>query len=155
MNNMQSTNYPQSTDNFSQVPASSVPPQSPPEVATYDDVLDVIDRFLLNNKHMNYEQEHHFNKGLSKPVSSKITAQRLITNINMLVIDHINTHNKDMTHKQKNILNHYLESVSSAGKIIDNIDIQVAGNELLCYIIGYMIKTLKNVNVNAIYDNDQ
>tara|TARA_R100000030_G_C3190166_1_gene108185 strand:- start:351 stop:530 length:180 start_codon:yes stop_codon:yes gene_type:complete len=59
-----------------------------------------------------------------------------------------------MSLKQKNILKHYLESVSSMSKILDNIEIKVAGDELLCYIVGYMIKTLKNVNVNTLYDDN-
>lgn len=152
MNNKQSTNSTQ--DNFTEVAASTIPPVKPENITTFDDVIKIIDEFLLNSSHGTYQQTHHVHKGLNKSVGSKITISKLVQNFNMLILDHVNNTNRDMSLKQKNIINHYLDSVSSMSKIMDNIEIKVAGDELLCYITGYMIKTLKKVNVNTLYDDN-
>lgn len=152
MNSKQSTNSTQ--DKFIEVAPTTVPPGQPDSVVTFDDVIETIDKFLSNTSHGTYQQTHHMHKGLSKSVGSKITIPKLINNFNMLILDHVNNSNRDMSLKQKNILKHYLESVSNMSKILDNIEIKVAGDELLCYIVGYMIKTLKNVNVNTLYDDN-
>ena len=152
MNNMQSTNSTQ--NNFNDTTASVIPPAIRPDNVTYDDVVNTIDQFLACAENVSYQQQHHLKQGLTKSVGSKVTIHKLIKNFNTLILDHVNNTNRNMSMKQKNILCHYLDSVSSMGKILDNIEIKVAGDELLCYIIGYMIKTLKNVNVNTLYDNN-
>lgn len=152
MNNMQSTNSTQ--NNFNETTASVIPPASRPDNVTYDDVVNTIDQFLACAENVSYQQQHHLKQGLTKSVGSKVTIHKLIKNFNTLILDHVNNTNRNMSMKQKNILCHYLDSVSSMSKILDNIEIKVAGDELLCYIIGYMIKTLKNVNVNTLYDNN-
>ena len=152
MNNKQSTDSTQ--DKFVEVAPTTVPPGKQESVTTFDDVVKTIDKFLSNTSHGTYQQTHHMHEGLCKSVSSNVTIPKLINNFNMLILDHVNNANRNMSLKQKNILKHYLESVSSMSKILDNIEIKVAGDELLCYIVGYMIKTLKTVNVNTLYDDN-
>lgn len=94
-------------------------------------------------------------KGLAKQVGSKITIHKLVKNFNLLLTDYINTNNKNLPLKQKNIINHYMSSVTAMSNILDNVDIEVAGNDIMCYIIGYMIKTLKTVKLNTPYNEDR
>lgn len=162
MNNKQSTPYqPSNPEAFSGVPeyaevsASSIPPGRSEADVTYDDVIDVIDKFLATTGNAEYSEKLFLDRGLTKQSGSKITVHKLVKNFNLLLVDYINTNNKNLPLKQKNIINHYMSSVTAMSNILDNVDIEVAGNDIMCYIIGYMIKTLKTVKLNTLYNEDK
>lgn len=162
MNNKQSTHYqPHNPDNYSgspeyaEVRASSIPPGRDQSDVTYDDVIDILDKFLATSGNSNYTEKLFMDRGLTKQVGSKITIHKLVKNFNLLLIDYINTNNKNLPLKQKNIITHYMSSVTAMSNILDNVDIEVAGNDIMCYIIGYMIKTLKTVKLNTLYNEDK
>lgn len=153
MNKPQSTNY--QRPDFTEVPASSIPPVTSETPVTIHHVIKTLDNFLNNSENHSHVESHFLNKGLGKPMGDNITLQGLIKNFNTLVMEYVisSNKNKNMDLKQKNILKHYVTSVNEMSNIIDNVDIEVAGEEIMCYIVGYMIKTLKNTKINTLYDN--
>jgi hypothetical protein len=118
---------------------------------TSSDVVDIISQYLNNTLELEYEERLNIDRGSVKDISSTLSLHRLVRSLNILILDYVNTVTPDKTTQQSIILTEYFQGVNSLSKILDNIDIKVADNRIICYILGYMIKTLtkfKNTDNN-------
>lgn len=130
---------------YKQVPASSVPPGKDPDVATYQDVRDIISKYM-SEVNMDMLDQYYYNNGKAKEPPTKLSVTQLIQSINMLMYDYIKTNNNNQTTDSSNIVSGYFDGVNKLTKILDNTKIDVAETKMLCYIIGYLIKLLNNFN---------
>lgn len=143
MNNEPLTSYEQ-TIKYNESPASKILPGKEPEQVTYDEMIKVISEYI-DTKSDNIEESQQLTAGLSKQIPSKITLHRVIKGLNMLIYDYINVNHKDISLQQKTIVQEYFNGVNSLSVILDNVDINVAENRFMSYIVGYMFKILKNI----------
>jgi hypothetical protein len=134
-----------------EVPPTNIPPVSSSPSVTSSDVVDIISQYLNNTLELEYEERLNIDRGSVKDISSTLSLHRLVRSLNILILDYVNTVTPDKTTQQSIILTEYFQGVNSLSKILDNIDIKVADNRIICYILGYMIKTLtkfKNTDNN-------
>jgi len=143
MNNEPLTNYKQ-TIKYNVSPASHISPGKESEQVTYDEMIKVINEYI-DTKSDNIEESQQLTAGLSKQIPAKITLHRVIKGLNMLIYDYINVNHKDISLQQKTIVQEYFNGVNSLSVILDNVDINVAENRFMSYIVGYMFKILKNI----------
>lgn len=128
--------------NAKEVSATDIPPASASPSVTCDDVIDVISQYLNNTLDLEYEERLNIDRGSVKDITSTLSLHRLIRSLNTLILDYVNTATPGKTIHQSVILTEYFQGVNNLSKILDNIDIKVADNRIICYILGYMIKTL-------------
>ena len=84
-----------------------------------------------------------FKKGSTKSIKPGFDLVEYLKNINYIIYDYIISTNNKMTPKQKSLIKTYLDSSSKLHEILKSVDIEVAQNEFLSYIIGYNIKVIK------------
>ena len=65
-------------------------------------------------------------------------------NITRIIVDSVQANNDNISLKDSQILSSCVNSIDKTSDIIDNLDVDVAYDQLLCYLLGYMIKLLKN-----------
>ena len=142
MNNAQLTNSESDIPYIETSPTSITPDRKPGDV-TYKDVVKVIEQYLASGDR-GYEGVSFSKRGTTKGMPNKLKIQTLIQGLNDVIMDCISIENKNMGLQESVIVNDFFKSVSRMSSIIDNVNINVADDKLLCYIIGYMTKLLNN-----------
>lgn len=142
MNKEQSTKL-ESNIPYQQVESTSIQASSKPSDVTYKDVVKVLQQFLENNDR-GYDGRAFADRGIVKNLPNKLKIQTLLQGLNEIIMDCINMENKSMSLQHSVIVSDYFNGMSKMSSIIDNIDIKVADDKLLCYIIAYMTKLLNN-----------
>ena len=134
------------TDSVDRIPAKQVPatsvtatPKSSPIVC--QDVIDMIDSYLSKDD-ITYHAKTYFKKGVMKAAPGKMKVHTVIQSLNNIMQDFIFEEN-DMKITTCSSVRNYFEGVSKICQVLDNSEIKVADDRLLCYIIGYMLKLLK------------
>ena len=128
---------------YKQVSASSIPPGKDPGTVTYEDVQQIISKYVGT---VNYDllESQLFNQGRAKQPPTKLKVSQLIQCLNMLMYDFIKTENQSTDISKNNVINGYFDGVNKLTKILDVTDIKVAETKMLCYIMGYLLKLINH-----------
>ncbi len=128
---------------FKQIPASSILPGKDQDDVTYEDVQQIISRYVGT---VNYDllESQLFNQGQAKQPPTKLKVSQLIQCLNMLMYDFIKTENQSTDISKNNVINGYFDGVNKLTKILDVTDIKVAETKMLCYIMGYLLKLINH-----------
>ena len=123
--------------------SSSIPPVRDSDNVSYDEVRDIISKYVGS---IDYDllESQLFANGHAKQSPAKLKITQLIQCLNMLMYDFIKSNNQSQETSQNNIINGYFEGVNRLAKILDNTDIKVAETKMLCYIMGYLLKLIKH-----------
>lgn len=132
---------------YNEVPATSIPPGKDDAVVTYDEVVDLLSRYIEQIDYDLIEQQM-YNQGYAKQPPAKINITQLLQSMNMLMCDFIKTHNEVQDTSVNNILNGYFQGVNQLTKVLDINNIKVAETKMLLYIIGYLLKLVKQSKQN-------
>ena len=126
---------------YKQVPASSIPPGKNTGTVTYEDVQQIISKYVGT---INYDllENQLFNQGQAKQPPTKLKVSQLIQCLNMLMYDFIKTENQSTDISKNTVINGYFDGVNKLTKILDVTDIKVAETKMLCYIMGYLLKLI-------------
>lgn len=137
---------------YNQVPASSIPPGKDEDVVTYEDVQQILSKYIGN---LDYDLLEHqlFNNGHAKQPPTKLKVSQLIQCLNMLMYDFIKTENTSTDVSKNNIINGYFDGVNKLTKILDVTDIKVAETKMLYYIMGYLLKLINHFKHSEEQDN--
>lgn len=128
---------------YKEIPASSIPPGEDDSVVTYQQVQDILTKYI-GNLPTDILETQMINHGKAKQPPTKLSVTQLIQCINMLMLDFIKTNNQNTDMKQNNIINSYFDGVNKLTTVLSNTDIKVAETKLLCYIVGYLLKLINH-----------
>lgn len=132
---------------YNEIPASSISPAKDDEAITHDDVVNLISKYI---EQIDYDliDQQMYDQGYAKQPPAKINVTQLLQSINMLMCDFIKTHNEVQDTSVNNILNGYFQGVNQLTKVLDVNNIKVAETKMLLYIIGYLLKLVKQSKQN-------
>jgi hypothetical protein len=124
-------------------PASTIPPGHDPVRVTYDQVCDILTKYIGS---LDYDllESQLFGNGHAKQPPTSLKTTQLIQCLNMLMFDFIKSNNQSQEMSHNNIISGYFEGVNRLAKILDVTDIKVAETKMLCYIMGYLLKLIKH-----------
>ena len=142
MNNKQLTDSNNSIP-YKDIDPTRITPTSLPDDISYEDVIKIISKYLKTN-HSAFEDNFFIDKGAAKSLPKALKISTIIQNINRIITDSVQANNDNISLKDSQILSNCISSIDKSSDIIDNLDVDVAYDQLLCYLLGYMIKLLKN-----------
>jgi hypothetical protein len=142
MNNKQLTESNNSIP-YKDIDPTSITPTPLPDDVTYEDVVKIISKYLTS-EHNTFEDNFFIKKGAAKSLPKALKISTVIQNITRIIVDSVQANNDNISLKDSQILSSCISSIDKSSDIIDNLDVDVAYDQLLCYLLGYMIKLLKN-----------
>lgn len=128
---------------YKEVQASSIQPGRDDSPVTYEQLQHMITQYVGT---LNFDllESQMFSQGQAKQPPTKLKISILIQSLNMLMLDYIKTNNQTDNVAHSNIINDYFAGVNRLSKVLDSTDIKVAETQILCYIMGYLLKLINH-----------
>ena len=108
---------------------------------TYDELTTCIKTFFGAD---GLEMTKSFDEGMAKTVEEPTNIVDFMLNLNDLTYHYISSKNTDITLQDKNNLKELHNGIQSVIRVISQYDSNLACKEFYAYIIGYVVKTLRN-----------
>ncbi|MAF25842.1 hypothetical protein CL634_09755 [bacterium] len=108
---------------------------------TYDELIACIRRFFDADSS---DMTRHYEEGIGKIVEEPTNIVDFMINVNDLTYHYISNKGSDLSSQDKRNFKELHKGIQSITRVISQYDSNLACKEFYAYIIGYVVKTLRN-----------